>query len=86
MVDVDRNGQLDVIVATQTTGTLRWFTPVGDVKARWVENNLRDVGQDVLRIAIGDVDGDAKSDVIAPIQGAGGDTTKDAIVWCKNPE
>ncbi len=84
VADVDGDGQLDVIVATETAGTLRWFIPVGKQDNPWGENNIRDLAEDVGRIAIGDIDQDGDPDVIAPLQAA--TTAQDSIVWFENPE
>jgi len=84
VADVDGNGQVDVIVSTQTSGTLRWFTPEGPQTQQWVENNLRDLALDVFRIAVGDIDADGRPDVVAAVRGA--DTADDEIRWYENPE
>ena len=84
VADVDGDGQLDVIVATETAGTLRWFIPVGQQANPWGENNIRDLAEDVGRIAVGDIDGDGRPDVVAPLQAA--TTAQDTIAWFENPE
>ena len=83
VADVNGDGQLDVIAATRDSGTLRWFTPVGDQTLGWGENNLSDLTEAVGRIAVGDIDGDGRVDVAAPLQGATSDL--DNISWFLNP-
>jgi hypothetical protein len=83
VVDVNADGQLDVIVGTQVAGTLRWFSPVGVATAAWGENNLVDLSESVFRIAIGDIDGDVKPDIVAPLQAP--TTDLDNVSWFKNP-
>lgn len=80
--DIDSNNQIDVVVATQTSGSLRWFTPIGAQTLGWGENNLRDLSGAVGRIVIADMDGDGKPDVVAPLQGASSD--QDNVSWYKN--
>ncbi|MFH1418387.1 MAG: VCBS repeat-containing protein [Planctomycetota bacterium] len=84
VADVDGDSQLDVIVATETAGTLRWFIPVGQQANPWGENNIRDLTEDIGRIAVGDIDGDGRPDVVAPLQAA--TTAQDTIAWFENPE
>ncbi|MEE8170842.1 MAG: VCBS repeat-containing protein, partial [Phycisphaerae bacterium] len=48
-LDADANGQPDVVVGTANQGTLRWFTPLNDVRTGWIENNLAD-----LELNVGD--------------------------------
>ncbi len=84
--DIDANNQLDLVVATQSAGTLRWFTPApGHVQTdQWIENQIRDLGESPGRIALGDMDADGKPDVIVPLQGS--TTAQDSIAWLENPE
>lgn len=82
--DLDGDGQIDVVVATQTAGSLRWFTPLGDPKRQWVENNVKDLNEAVGRIALGDIGGSGRPDVVAPLQAAA--TSGDSIAWFENPE
>lgn len=85
VVDVDGNSQPDVIVATQTPGSFRWFSPNGVQTNVWKENNARDISESPgpFRFDVGDIDGDGRPDVAAPIQGA--TTDADGIVWLENP-
>jgi hypothetical protein len=84
--DVDGDGQIDIVVATNSGGTLRWFVPFPGMTqtAQWLENNLIDVAETIGRIALGDIDGDGRPDVIAPLLGA--TTAADSVVWLENPE
>lgn len=82
--DVNGDNQPDVIVATKTPGRLRWFIPVGTQTYLWGENNIRDLNEDVSRIAVGDINGDGRPDVVAALRGA--TTAGDAVVWFENPE
>lgn len=84
VTDVDVNGQLDVIASTGNAGTLRWFTPVNDVRGRWVENNQADIGENVTRILLADIDRDARPDVVAAL--LSNDPSQDAVAWYLNPE
>lgn len=83
LADVNGDGQLEVIVATFSAGSLRWFGPVGAQTLGWGENNLADLTEAVGRIAVGDIDGDGRPDVVAPLQGATSDL--DRIAWFENP-
>ncbi len=51
----------------------------------WKENNARDISESPgpFRFDVGDIDGDGRPDVAAPIQGA--TTDADGIVWLENP-
>lgn len=82
--DVDANGQNDVVVSTRDNGGLRWFTPVGGQTLQWVENNLIDLIDNLGRIAIGNIDGDARDDVIFPLSAT--DPVNDQVAWVRNPE
>jgi hypothetical protein len=84
--DLDGNNQIDLVAATQSGNTLRWFTPApGHVQTdQWIENNLRDLDAQPFRIALGDIDADGRPDAIVPLQGA--TTAQDSIVWLENPE
>ncbi len=84
IVDVDGNGQPDLIAATRQPGSLRWFTPTGPVTDVWTENNLRDLTEDVARLATGDFDGDGRIDVAATLLAA--DSMQDSVAWFENPE
>ncbi|GJQ26002.1 MAG: hypothetical protein HBSAPP02_10340 [Phycisphaerae bacterium] len=84
--NVDNNAQPDILVSTQIAGTLRWFVPTpGQAQSvGWVENNLRDLTVNAIRIAVGDFDGDGRPDVVAALQGA--TPAADAVIWYENPE
>lgn len=82
--DLDVNAQPDVVVATADAGTLRWFTPVNEVRARWVENNMADIGENVSRIALADIDRNGRTDVITTLIST--DPAQDAVAWYRNPE
>lgn len=85
LADIDGNGQVDAVVSTRENGTLRWFTPIGSQTLQWYENNLRDVTTDAVgRIAVADIDGDGRPDLIAPLQGP--TSADDRVVWYENPE
>lgn len=84
--DLDGNNQVDLVVATQSGNTLRWFTPVPEhvQTDQWIENNLVDLDASPGRIALGDMDGNGRPDVIVPLQGS--TTAQDSIAWYENPE
>lgn len=82
--DIDGNGQVDIVVATQQVDSLRWFTPIGSQTLGWGENNLQDLTESVGRIALGDIDGDGRPDVVAPLLAT--TTDRDSIAWFENPE
>jgi hypothetical protein len=84
VADVDGDSQLDVIVATEQAGTLRWFIPVGAQTLGWGENNIKDLTEDLGRIAVGDIDGDGRPDVVAPLRAS--TNSLDAVAWFENPE
>jgi len=85
IVDVDGNGQNDVIVTTTSPGTIRWFTPVGVPTAQWVENNLADLGDGpVRRLAVGNVNVGVRQDVVGTRQAI--DPANDSVSWFANPE
>jgi len=85
-VDVDGNNQIDLIVSTQSSGSLRWFTPTPNQAqtVQWVENNLIDLDFSVGRIAVADLNGDGRADVVTPLQGSA--AAQDEISWFENPE
>jgi hypothetical protein len=82
--DLDGNGQIDVVVGTQTAGSLRWFSPLGAQTLQWLENNVKNLNEAVGRIALGDIDRDGRTDVVVPLQAAA--TSGDSIAWFENPE
>ena len=84
VADIDGNLQLDVVVATEQAGSLRWFTPIGVQTLQWGENNLQDLNEDVGHIALADIDADGRPDVVAPL--LAGTTDQDSIAWFENPE
>jgi hypothetical protein len=81
---VGSDNQQDVIVATDQPGTLRWFTPVGTQINIWGENNIRDLAESPGRIAVQDVNGNGRPDVIVPLRAT--DSAQDSIAWFENPE
>ncbi len=84
ILDVDGNGQLDLLVSTRQPGSARWFTPVGVQTDVWTENNIVDPGSDVSRFATDDLDGDGRGDLIGLLQSTG--ATGDGVVTFENPE
>lgn len=82
--DVEVNGQPDVVVATANAGGLRWFTPINNVQAAWVENNLADFALNVNRMDLADIDRDGRLDVVTPLIGAS--ASEDTVAWFANPE
>ncbi len=84
VADVNGDNQPDAIIAANTPGRLRWFRPVGAQINPWGENNIRDFTEDLGRIAVGDIDGDGRPDVVALLRATSG--TADSVVWLENPE
>lgn len=84
--DIEGNGQPDVVAATNSTSTLRWFmpTPGQTQTAQWLENNIDDITESIQRIALGDIDGDGRPDLVTPLQASS--TANDSIAWFENPE
>src|SRR5262249_15724831 len=70
VADVEANGRLDVIAATNNSATLRWFSPRNDPTQTWVENNLADLSQTPQSIAMSDLSLDARPDVVVSLQSA----------------
>ena len=85
-IDLTGDSQPNVVVATNTGGTLRWFmpTPGQTQTAQWMENNIADVSETIGRIALGDINGNGRPDVIVPLRAA--NAANDSIVWFENPE
>ncbi len=86
VADIDGNSQPDVVVSTRAPGSLRWFTPVGVQTNQWVENNLRDLAQNINagRFILEDFDGDSRRDVIGLLVGT--NTSNDGVARWENPE
>ncbi|HWL95222.1 MAG TPA: VCBS repeat-containing protein [Phycisphaerae bacterium] len=86
VADTDGNSQPDVVVASRTPGSLRWFTPVGTQTDQWIENNLFDLPQNVNmgRFVLEDFDGDNRRDVIGCALGE--NTADDSVLRWENPE
>lgn len=86
VADLDGNSQPDVVVSTRNPGSLRWFTPVGVQTNQWVENNVRDLAQNVNggRILLEDFDGDSRRDVFGLLLGT--NTSNDGVARWENPE
>lgn len=84
VADLDGNSQPDIVVSTQNPGGLRWFTPIGSQTLQWGENNVKDLDENVGRIALGDIDADGRSDIAAPLVGT--TSSLDKAVWLENPE
>lgn len=83
--DIAGNNLPDVVVASDSPISLRWFTPLIVQTDLWLENNLADPVDSVGgRIAIGDVDADLSNDVVVPFLGAA--STTDHATWYANPE
>ncbi|KNC47945.1 uncharacterized protein AMSG_11796 [Thecamonas trahens ATCC 50062] len=78
--DVDADGVSDVVVASDWVGLVVWYKglPAGGLERSQV---LTAEAPSVLCLALGDVDGNGRNDVVA---GLGGDT--DAVVWYRNLE
>lgn len=83
VADVDVNGNPDVVVSTRADGTLRWFARRDNIEQLWIENNLADLTADANRIAVGDIDLDARVDVVAALRAAS--ETNDIVRWYQNP-
>lgn len=86
VADLTGDGQPNVVVATNTGGTLRWFmpTPGQTQTAQWLENNIADVTETIGRIALGDINANGRQDVIVPLRAA--NAANDSVVWFENPE
>ncbi|HVP13870.1 MAG TPA: VCBS repeat-containing protein, partial [Phycisphaerae bacterium] len=80
---INADQQPDVVIGTKTPGRLRWFLPVGTQINLWGENNVRDLSEDVGRIAVADINGDGKPDIVASLRASTAD--QDSIAWFQNP-
>lgn len=84
IADVEANGRLNVITATNNANTLRWFSRRDDVTQLWVENNLADLTLTPQRIATGDFDLNARPDVVTGLRASS--DSSDAVTWYFNPQ
>jgi hypothetical protein len=72
-VDLDEDGDGDVLVAAQDDNTIYWYEDTGD--AGFVRRTLATKLQTVFGVAVGDIDGDGDWDVVA------GDHYRGTVYW-----
>ena len=78
-VDIDLDGDLDVIGAASTDDDVTWFENANGVGTSWYEHTVDGNFDSAIAVVSGDMDGDGDPDVIS----AG--YLADAISWWKNP-
>ena len=77
IVDVDRDGRLDVIGALTGIGELRFWRQTAS--GAWQERLIGTGATDIREIAVSDIDSDGRPDVVGLVPGTG------QIRWWRNP-
>ena len=75
--DMDGDGDLDVIVATQDDDSVDWYENINGSK-KWEKNNITNNINTTNGIFVGDMDGDGDMDILSASQGDG------RIAWYEN--
>ncbi len=72
-MDVDRDGDLDLVYAENSTGAVRWFNNSNGDGTYWGGPSIVALGGfiDLTKLAQGDFDGDGQTDVVTLDSGAG---------------
>jgi len=84
VVDIDRDGRNDVLVAVNNFAGLWWYAPEQDRRLYWKGTPLFSPTRSTLGLfAVGDINADGRPDVVVPVNHS--DDTLDRIVWLANP-
>jgi hypothetical protein len=77
--DLDRDGDLDVVSASEPGGLVAWHQNPGDGSA-WIQRSIWPDGVGTIAVVVGDLDGDGDLDVVAGSNSSG----LSALVWYEN--
>jgi hypothetical protein len=65
VMDLDADGDIDLVVASATDGTVHWFENPGDGTGTWTDHILATGLAAASAATIGDIDGDGSLDVVS---------------------
>jgi len=78
--DIDGDGDLDVLSASETDDTIAWYENKGGSPISWTTHNITTSADGAQSVYAADVDGDGDLDVLSASE------TDDTIAWYENTE
>jgi len=79
-VDIDKDGDIDVVGAAYMTGDVFWWENTNGIGSTWLKHSVDADFTGVYCVYVQDVDGDADADIL------GASTTTGNIVWWENAD
>ncbi|MGB1846377.1 MAG: FG-GAP repeat domain-containing protein, partial [Candidatus Poseidoniaceae archaeon] len=78
LVDIDSDGDIDIIIASESASTIAWYENDGAADPSWTASNIDTNADGAWRVYVADMDGDGDLDIVSQ------SNLDNTIAWYEN--